>query len=72
MLGYKKKCAVHLNLKQYLYHHSNFYLNNFRDYEGFENRDKFKLKAVNSLLMDLGHLREDQPQGTPIELNLMI
>ena len=47
-------------------------LNNFRDYEGFENRDKFKLKAVNSLLMDLGHLREDQPQGTPIELNLMI
>jgi len=47
-------------------------LNNFRDYEGFENKDKFKLKAVNSLLMDLGHLREDHPQGTPIELNLMI
>ena len=47
-------------------------LNNFRDYEGFENRDKYKLKAVKSLLMDLGHLREDQPQGTPIELNLMI
>ena len=47
-------------------------LNNFREYEGFENRDKFKLLAVNSLLMDLGHLREDQPQGTPIELNLML
>jgi len=42
------------------------------NYEHFENRDKFKLKAVNSLLMDLGHLRENQPKGTPIELNLMI
>jgi len=47
-------------------------LNNFYEYEGFKNRDKFKLIATNSLLMDLAHLRENQPKGTPIELNLMI
>jgi len=45
------------------------------DYEKRQNdrkKEYFKYKAINSLLMDVNHLRNSAISNTPVELNLKI